>query len=228
MRRRVPVLEVLLGAAVALVGVAACGSDSPSADDGTTTAPSDGSTATSGTGAPGTTADLDGREPDAVEAPPAEDVPVTARPASSTSRTVLPGFGEVVIEVRRVDGDTVEWCLLLAETAAQTQRGLMEVTDPDLGGYDGMLFRFEDEHEGGFYMRNTPQALDIAYLDDEGAIVSTATMDSCEDEDGCPTYPAAGAFRRTVEVPVEAGGLARLGIEGGAVVVDTGRTCAPG
>jgi uncharacterized membrane protein (UPF0127 family) len=225
MRRRVPPLVAVLVAVVAVIGVGACGSDEPSAGTGTTVAPG-GSTSTSGADGPGTTADLDGREPDAVEAPPADEVPVTARPPSPSTRAVLPGFGEVVIEVRQVDGDTVEWCVLLAETAAQTQRGLMEVTDPELGGYDGMLFRFEDSHEGGFYMRNTPQELDIAYLDDDGAIVSTATMAPCEDVDGCPTYPADGAFRRTVEVPVEAGGLARLGIEGDAVVVDTGRTCA--
>jgi uncharacterized membrane protein (UPF0127 family) len=125
-----------------------------------------------------------------------------------------------------VDGEVVEWCLLLAETSAQTQRGLMEVTDPELGGYDGMLFRFEEPHDGGFYMRNTPQELDIAYLDTAGEVVSRTTMTPCEDVEGCPSYPAGGPFVRTVEVPVAAGGLAGLGIDDGAVVVDTGRTCS--
>ena len=132
----------------------------------------------------------------------------------------------MVVEVRKVDGQVVEWCLLLAETAAQTQRGLMEVTDPSLGGYAGMLFRFASPVDGGFYMRNTPLPLSIAYLDPDGAVVSIVRMEPCEDVDGCPTYPADGPFQRTIEVPVGAGGVASLGIEPGAVVVDTGRPCA--
>ena len=129
------------------------------------------------------------------------------------------------MEVQRVDGRIVSWCLLLAETSEQTQRGLMEVTDPDLGGYDGMLFRFEADHDGGFYMRNTPQPLSIAYLDADGELVSISRMEPCADVDGCPTSPAGGPFRRTIEVPIDAGGVAGLGIEPGAVVVDTGRAC---
>ena len=129
--------------------------------------------------------------------------------------------------MRRVDGDTVEWCLLLAETPAQTQRGLMEVTDPELGGYDGMLFRFEEEHEGGFYMRNTPLPLDIAYLDDGGDVVSITTMAPCEDTDGCPTYPADGPFRRTVEVPVAAAGWIGAGDRPTTTGVDSSTPPAP-
>src|SRR5918994_3476001 len=151
------------------------------------------------------TTDLDGREPDAVEPPDATEVPDTAVPAVSTTRTPLPGFGEVVVEVRRVDGQLVEWCLLLAETPAQTQRGLMEVTDPALGGYDGMLFRYETPRQGGFYMRNTPQPLSIAYLDAAGRVVSIVGMEPCDDVAGCPSYPAGGAFRWAVEVPEAAG-----------------------
>jgi uncharacterized membrane protein (UPF0127 family) len=213
--------------AVVLV-IAACGGDDPpAASDGgaAETSTADGSPSTPGTGSPGTTSDLDGEEPDGVEPPPSDGVPVSAQPEADSTRTVLPGFGEVVVQVRRVDGDTVEWCLLLAETPAQTQRGLMEVADPDLGGYDGMLFRFIDDNEGGFYMRNTAMPLEIAYLDEGGEVVSSTTMEPCPDSAGCPTYPADGPYRRTVEVPVAAGGLDRLGITAGASVVDTGHTC---
>ena len=138
----------------------------------------------------------------------------------------LPGFGEVEVEVTKVDGQVVSWCLLLAETPAQTSRGLMEVTDPDLGGYRGMLFRFDSSREGGFYMRNTPQPLMIAYLDEGGAPVTIVRMEPCGDVDGCPTYPPTAPYRWTVEVPVAAGGVAALGIEPGAVLTDTGRTCS--
>ena len=87
-----------------------------------------------------------------------------------------------------------------------------------------MLFRFEAEHDGGFYMRNTPQPLEIAYLGDDGGVVAIREMEPCDDVEGCPTYPAGGAYLRTIEVPVAAGGLAALGItdDAGVEVVDTG------
>jgi uncharacterized membrane protein (UPF0127 family) len=191
-----------------------------SGSTGATTAPSvvDGATAT--------TADLDGIEPDHVVAPEESAVPTTALPVTTTRRR-LPGFGEVLIEVQRVDGEVVSWCLLLAETAEQTQRGLMEVTDPELGGYDGMLFRFDRELEGSFYMRNTPQPLEIAYLDADGAPVAIVRMEPCADIEGCPlTYAPGGPYVRTIEIPVGAGGAAALGIEEGSRVVDTGQVCS--
>lgn len=227
---------VLAAAVLVLVPLGACGDDGdPAADPpGTTDTGDTGGTGTvdgtTTTGSPDltppTTDDLDGVEPDMVEPPPVGGVPSTAVPTPSPRRVALPGFGEVVVLVRTVDGE-VEYCLLLAETSAQTQRGLMEVTDPELGGYDGMLFRFDGPHDGGFYMRNTPQPLEIAYLGDDGRVVGIREMDPCEDVDGCPTYSPGGAYVRTIEVPVAAGGVRGLGIaEGAAVeVVDTGRTC---
>jgi hypothetical protein len=172
-----------------------------------------------------TTADLDGRE-DTISTPDPTDVPTSARPATTSTRTALPGFGEVVIQVRSVDGQVVEWCLLLAETEAQRSRGLMEVTDPTLGGYDGMLFRFDTAAPEGFYMRNTPQPLSIAYFDDAGGLISVADMTPCADVDDCPTYPGGGSVRWAVEVPAQAGGVDALAIEPGVVVLDTRRTCA--
>jgi uncharacterized membrane protein (UPF0127 family) len=172
-----------------------------------------------------TTVDLDGRD-DIISTPDPDDVPTSARPATTSTRTALPGFGEVVIQVRRVDGQVVEWCLLLAETEAQRSRGLMEVADPTLGGYDGMLFRFDTAAPVGFYMRNTAQPISIAYLDDAGGLISVADMTPCADVDGCPTYPPGGSVRWAVEVPAQAGGVDALAIEPGVVVVDTRRTCA--
>lgn len=210
----------LVATAVLVAGLVACAGEAGSG-------PSDPSLLPPGaTQGSVTTVDVDGRQPDAVEPPAAGGLPDTAVPVASTTRTPLPGFGEVVVEVRRVGGDIVEWCLLLAETPEQTQRGLMEVTDPELAGYAGMLFRFDAPRDGGFYMRNTPQPLSIVYLDGDGGVVSIVRMEPCDDVDGCPTYPAGGAFVRAIEVPEAAGGVAALGIEPGAVVVDTGRVCA--
>lgn len=215
---------------VLVAGLVACAGESGSApDDPSVLGPGETQGSLGGDGGaagPGATVDLDGREPDAIEPPAAADVPSTAVPSASTTRTPLVGFGEVQIEVTKVDGQIVQWCLLLAETSAQTQRGLMEVADPELGGYDGMLFRFPTEVDGGFYMRNTAQDLSIVYLDPEGGVVSIDEMTPCEDVDGCPTYESGGSFQRTIEVPVGAGGVAALGIEPGAVVTDTERTCS--
>jgi len=137
----------------------------------------------------------------------------------------LSDFGAVAITVAAPGGGVLEWCLLLAATEAERQRGLMEVTDPALGGYDGMLFRYDQEVSVPFYMRNTPMPLTIAYIEGSGRIVSSTDMAPCPDAEGCPTYPPAGPYRWALEVPQ--GGLGRLGLAGDAVFTDTGGTCAP-
>lgn len=130
-------------------------------------------------------------------------------------RTRLPGFGEV--EVRIVpgpDGEPIILCVLLAETPEQRSRGLMGVTDPQLGGYDGMLFVMEEDTTGGFWMKDTLLPLSLAYLDADGATVDVEDMEPCGDQDPCPGYPPSGPYRSALEVPQ--GGLAELGLAPGA------------
>jgi uncharacterized membrane protein (UPF0127 family) len=145
----------------------------------------------------------------------------TSAPASS-GRSPLPGFGETHLTVTTSNG-MLAWCLLLAETEAQHNRGLMQVTDPTLGGYDGMLFRFPQDTQVQFYMRNTPMPLSIAFVSSDGKVVSTTDMAPCADRGDCPLYSAKGPYRTAIEVPQ--GGLTRLGIETGVVVTDDHRTC---
>ena len=159
--------------------------------------------------------------------PPGETQgPVTSAGSVTTTRTPLPGFGEVAVEVTKVDGSIVGWCLLLADTPELRQRGLMTVTDPALGGFDGMLFRFDQDSTTGFWMRNTPQPLSIAYLGVDGGVVSITEMAPCEDSPDCPEYPPSGPYRFTVEVPIAAGGVAALGIEPGAFLREGGAACS--
>jgi uncharacterized membrane protein (UPF0127 family) len=141
---------------------------------------------------------------------------------SSADATPLEGFGETHVTVE-TPTSALAWCMLLAATQAQHNRGLMQVTDPTLGGYDGMLFRFDADTEDSFYMRNTPMPLSIAFIASDGSVVSTTDMAPCEDRDGCPLYNAAGPYRLAIEVPQ--GQLARLGIEPGAKVTDDARAC---
>lgn len=133
----------------------------------------------------------------------------------------LHGFGEVAVRVTDASDRTKTWCLLAARTEAQRERGLMQVRDKSLRGHDGMHFQFPSDVSGGFWMRNTPMPLSIAYIDRAGAVVSTQDMQPCRDSPRCPIYAPGRPYRSAIEVPQ--GGLARLGIAEGSRVVAGGR-----
>lgn len=138
-------------------------------------------------------------------------------------RTRLPGFEELAIAVDPGDGrDLLAWCLLAALTDAQHAQGLMHVTD--LQGYPGMAFVYPEAGPHDFWMRTTPMPLSIAYLGEDGRIVSTADMAPCGDSDACPTYPSGGDANLVIEVPQ--GKLAELGLVEGSTTRVSGR-CAP-
>ena len=138
---------------------------------------------------------------------------VTAAPAPGGPRQVVEGFGSVAYRVSTLTA--AERCALLAESALQRARGLMGRTD--LAGYDGMLFVFESDTTTGFWMKDTPLPLSIAWFDASGRFVSAADMQPCLNRGSdCPSYPPAGAYRYALEVPQ--GGLGALGIGPGAVL----------
>lgn len=138
------------------------------------------------------------------------------------ARVPLEGFDEIAISVAPAGGgDLLSWCLLAALRAEQQSRGLMGVTD--LQGYSGMAFVYDSDVDHGFYMRNTPTPLSIAWIDPGGAIVSTVDMAPCEDREGCAIYSPAGPYRVAIEV--FQGGLGGLGITQGAKVT-VGGACA--
>ena len=137
------------------------------------------------------------------------------------NRVRLEGFDELAISVDAEPG-SLAWCLLAALTGEQRARGLMEVTD--LQGYEGMVFVYQEDVQNGFFMRNTPTPLSIAWIGADGSVVGTADMEPCEDREGCPTYPAPGPYRYAIEV--EQGRLPDLGITEDANV-RVGGDCAP-
>jgi len=132
------------------------------------------------------------------------------------------GFATAAVVVVGPDGERLDRCVHLADTPALRARGLMGVTD--LGGADGMLFVFDDDTVGGFWMKNTVLPLSLAYLDTDGAIVSTVDMAPCPAGADCPGYPPAGPYRRALEVPQ--GALASFGLVDGARLELTGADCA--
>jgi uncharacterized membrane protein (UPF0127 family) len=140
-----------------------------------------------------------------------------------SGRTPLRGFGEVQVSLTTQEGKICELCLLSAATQEQRARGLMEVTDEDLGGYDGMLFEYPDPVDGEFWMKNTPLPLSIAYFDAQGRLVSTSDMEPCGNDPTCPTYPAADSFEYAIEVPQ--GLLDEIGATPGATLHIHTRHC---
>ena len=134
----------------------------------------------------------------------------------SGGRRRLRGFSEVSATITSSDGTTCRVCLLAATTADQRQRGLMQVTDRDLGGYDGMLFRFAEDQNDAFWMYDTPMPLSIAYFGSSGQLVSTADMAPCRAFTTCPGYPSDGPFASALEVP--SGRLDELGVDAGSSI----------
>jgi hypothetical protein len=96
-----------------------------------------------------------------------------------------------------------ELVVAVADTPDKRSQGLMGVTD--LGGLDGMLFVFQVDSTGGFWMKNTLIPLDIAFFAVDGTLVDSMTMAPCT-EDPCPTYRPSGSYRFALEAP--AGDLA--------------------
>lgn len=154
-----------------------------------------------------------------------DTLPAGVEPPGDPARVPLEGFDEVAVVVEpEGGGDLLAWCLLAALTAEQRGRGLMDVTD--LQGYAGMAFVYEEPVASAFYMFNTPMPLSIAWIDEDGAVVSSTDMEPClaQDGDDCPRYPPAGSYVAAIEVP--RGELATLGITPGSRVT-VGGSCAP-
>ena len=132
------------------------------------------------------------------------------------ARRPLEGFGEVGFRVDGRDGSAFVGCALLADEPEARAQGLMG--QRDLRGYDAMAFRFDEPSTGGFYMFRTVLPLSIAYIAEDGTLVSSADMDPCSatEASDCPTSEPAGPYLHAIEVAQ--GDLPELGIVPGSVV----------
>lgn len=115
------------------------------------------------------------------------------------------GFGEGVLGVRGPAG-TQLWPVIIADTSQARQRGLMGVTDfAALGGYAAMVFIFEGDTSGAFWMRDTPLPLRITFVTAGGSVVSATDMVPClapTPSGDCERYHPAGPYRIAIEHPV--------------------------
>jgi uncharacterized protein len=101
--------------------------------------------------------------------------------------------------------------LQFAITSAEQERGLMQ--RPDLGRDEGMIFVFHEAARQNFWMRNTPEPLDIAYLGPDGSIYEIYHMLPL-DERGIPSRSDRIHF--AVEMPQ--GWFEANGVRPGALV----------
>jgi uncharacterized membrane protein (UPF0127 family) len=76
----------------------------------------------------------------------------------------------------------------------------------------GMLFLFEEETAGGFWMKNTLIPLSIAFVGGDGTILRILDMEPCE-ADPCEIYDPGVAYASALEV--NQGAFADWGVEEG-------------
>jgi uncharacterized membrane protein (UPF0127 family) len=84
----------------------------------------------------------------------------------------------------------------IAETEQEREAGLMHVMA--LAPDDGMAFVFDGPVTTTFWMKDTLIPLSVAFVGEDGRVVSIADMQPC-DSDPCPTYAAAGPYTIAVE-----------------------------
>lgn len=128
------------------------------------------------------------------------DKPVDAsgRPLEALSVVTASGTHEFMVEI--------------ADTDELRQRGLM--FRPPLEDDRGMLFEFPTSREQSFWMRNTPNSLDIIYIAPNGRIVSIASHATPFSESPIPSNgPANGVLElragRAEEIGAKAGDMVR-------------------
>jgi uncharacterized membrane protein (UPF0127 family) len=126
--------------------------------------------------------------------PPTEESASTTTSAAPVIPSLLEGFG-----IQQIRIDSTALLVAVADTADLRRQGLMNLED--LGDLDGMLFVFQQDSSGGFWMKNTLIPLDIAFFAADGTFVDGFEMQPCTTND-CPSYTPTGAYRYAVEVPL--------------------------
>ena len=98
----------------------------------------------------------------------------------------------------------------IADSPSERQRGLMGRRT--LAPRAGMLFVYQRDTTGGFWMKDTLIPLDIAFIGPRGRIVRIFTMTPCR-RDPCRIYDPGARYRSALEV--NAGSFRRWGVRVG-------------
>ena len=154
-------------------------------------------------------------------AAPQTTAAATAATTTPAPDAVVPqGFEQRAATATKADGTVCDLCLWVAANSDQRALGLMQVTD--LGGPDGMVFRYDSPTTAAFWMKNTVMPLSIAFYDQAGAFLDAFDMAPCT-ADPCPTYPTPSNFADAIEVPQ--GMLDELGLVPGSVLAVSDLPC---
>lgn len=155
--------------------------------------------------------------------PSSSSAPAGDGSSGATAAELADRLGLVQVALREAGGAITELCLLLADAADERAQGLMGVTD--FGDVDGMVFRFDADTSGQFFMFQTPTPLDIGFWRADGSFVSATRMAPCLDQPSgdCERYPAGGPYRTAVEVP--AGGFDDVDLA--TTTLEVGGSCTP-
>jgi uncharacterized membrane protein (UPF0127 family) len=84
----------------------------------------------------------------------------------------------------------------VASTSEDKRRGLMGVEE--LPTDQGMAFAWEEPVDSTFWMKDTLIPLSIAFVDEEGRVITIREMKPCTG-DPCPTYAASGPYVLAIE-----------------------------
>ena len=104
------------------------------------------------------------------------------------------GSGRALIDT---GDDSVLLTVEIAQTDEQRAFGLMK--REELADDSGMIFLFFEEHQGGFWMKDTLIPLSIAFFDVDGNIVRILDMEPCE-SDPCEIYDPGVSYYGALEV----------------------------
>lgn len=92
----------------------------------------------------------------------------------------------------------LELRVAVADTPGARGRGLMGIAD--FGAVDGMVFVYDAPTETGFFMKDVPVPLDIAFVGPDGIVLDVQTMTLCS-VDPCPLYHSPAPFMWAIEAP---------------------------
>jgi uncharacterized protein len=143
----------------------------------------------------------------AAPAPPATTETETETAAPTTTEEERQG---PVILIQTERGEEVPVTVEIADSQEEREVGLMH--RESLPDDAGMIFLFEDEITGGFWMKNTLIPLSIAFAGADGEILRILDMEPCE-ADPCEIYDPGVAYASALEV--NQGAFAAWGVEEG-------------
>ena len=145
--------------------------------------------------------------------PPTTTVSGESPEATTTApqaTTTEPEASGPVVLIETAGGDEVVVAVEVADSAEERQVGLMgRESLPDDAG---MIFLFDEDTSGGFWMKDTLIPLSIAFADADGTIVSVLDMEPCE-ADPCEIYDPGVPYRSALEV--NQGAFSRWGVAEG-------------